>query len=121
MQFTKFLVVYGLLILPFGSILAQSGYSSHVQLADDAYQGKTYIKAALAYRKAFSDSPDSVQAMDVYRSARCWSAANNTDSAFIQLRSAVFVYKFGKYGTVMADPVLFKLHQDKRWSEITLQ
>jgi hypothetical protein len=99
-------------------VSGQTHYFSNVVQAETAYNSNKFIKAALLYREDFVNYPDSVKAIDVFHAARSWAAAGNTDSAIVELKSAAIVYKFDKYGMLMADSVLRALHQRQEWDQI---
>jgi hypothetical protein len=102
----------------FQAVFGQAHYLSNIHQADAAYDSNKFVKAALLYRQAFVNYPDSVKAIDVFHSARSWASAGNADSAIVQLKSAAIDYKFNKYGMLMADPGLRVLHQRQEWEQI---
>ncbi|MFC0514478.1 DUF6624 domain-containing protein [Mucilaginibacter angelicae] len=104
-----------------GATFCQTGYRAQLKQAEDIYHNGRYTKAALTYRVAFAAYPDSIKAMDIYRSARAWALAGKTDSAIIQLKTAVQVYKFNKYGMLMADGDFVGLPQHKDWEILTIE
>jgi hypothetical protein len=119
MDYLKFLLVCFFINLILNPAFGQTDYRSQIQQAQSAYESNNYTKAALTYRQAFSTYPNSITALDVYRSARSWAAASNADSAIMQLQYAATIYKFDKYGMLVADPVLTSLHQRKEWAPLT--
>ncbi|MDB5148965.1 MAG: hypothetical protein JWQ57_2985 [Mucilaginibacter sp.] len=99
----------------------QTNYKAQLKQAEDVYHDGRYTKTALMYRAAFTAYPDSIKAMDIYRSARAWALGGKTDSAMIQLNTAVQIYKFNKYGMLMADADFVSLHQHKDWESLTVE
>lgn len=104
-----------------GSGFGQTGYRAQLKQAEDIYHDGKYTKAALTYRVAFTTYPDSIKAMDIYRSARAWALGGKTDSAMIQLNTAVQIYKFNKYGMLMADADFVSLHRHEGWESLTVE
>jgi len=104
-----------------GSGFGQTGYRAQLKQAEDIYHDGKYTKAALTYRVAFTTYPDSIKAMDIYRSARAWALGGKTDSAMIQLNTAVQIYKFNKYGMLMADADFVSLHRQEGWESLTVE
>jgi hypothetical protein len=117
MKYKRFFLTASVIFF-FQAVFGQTHYALIVHRASAAYDSSKFIKSALLYREAFVNYPDSVNALDVFHSARSWAAAGNADSAIVQLKSASIGYKFNKYGMLMADPGLSVLHQRQEWEQI---
>lgn len=116
----KFLILFSALFVIAITVVAQptARYYENTAYAKAALTRKEYKKAGQFYATAFKANGGKAYMEDRYNAAQAWSMAGFTDSAFIQLNKVVTLYDYVNYSELSKDPLLEKMHSDKRWAEV---
>jgi len=79
---------------------------------------KDYKKATLLYGEAFKINSGKAFYPDRYNAACSNAMAGYKDSAFYQLFKIAELYNYSDYDTLVKEPNLLSLHEDKRWNQV---
>lgn len=92
-------------------------YDRKVKEAEQYYRSKEYLKAAVAYNKAFASNKNLGRIDHRYQAARCWALAGEPDSAFHNLEKIAEI-GYTKHYITTHDSTLISIHNDQRWKSI---
>ena len=115
-------IILFLLFLVYGGahINAQNApsYRDQINVANQLYQDKEFLKSAQASSAAFAAHPKQVNVYDRYNAACSWALANRPEEAFEELQIVVSDYAYTNADHFSNDSDLESLHTDARWEKV---